>query len=61
MSRLRDGMNPREEYLYNTVEQAFQIAFTDTMSVQRAKAEFQDVKMERGDLDGYINKFERLA
>ena len=31
------------------------------MSVQRAKAEFQDVKMERGDLNGYINKFERLA
>ena len=61
MSRLCDGANPREEYLYDTVEQAFQTAFTDTMSVQRAKAEFQEVKMEQGDLDGYINKFERLA
>ena len=34
MSHLRDGANPREEYLYETVEQAFQTAFTDTMSVQ---------------------------
>jgi hypothetical protein len=31
------------------------------MSVQRAKAEFQVISMERGDLDGYISKFERLA
>ena len=61
MSLLRDGANPWEEYLYETVEQAFQTAFTDTMSVQQAKAEFQDVRMEQGDLDGYINKFERLA
>ena len=61
MSCLRDGANPREEYLYEMVEQAFQTAFTDTMSVQRAKAEFQDIWMERGNLDGYINKFERLA
>ena len=43
MSRLRDGANPQEEYLYKTVEQAFQTVFTDTMSVQRAKAEFQEV------------------
>ena len=34
MSRLRDGANPREEYLYEMVEQVFQTAFTDTMSVQ---------------------------
>ena len=31
------------------------------MSMQRAKAEFQDVRMEQGNLDGYINKFKRLA
>ena len=37
------------------------MSFTDTMSMQRAKAEFQDVQMEQGDLDGYINKFEQLA
>ena len=34
MSCLHDGANPQEEYLYETVEQAFQTAFTDTMSVQ---------------------------
>ena len=61
MSRLCDGANPCEEYLYETVEQAFQTVFTDTMSVQWAKAEFQEVHMEWGDLDGYINKFECLA
>ena len=30
-------------------------------SLQRAKAEFQSIKMEGGDLDMYIAKFERLA
>ena len=61
MSQLPDGANPHEEYLYETVEQVFQTAFTDTMSIQQAKAEFQEVQMEQGNLDGYINKFERLA
>ena len=32
----------------------------DTMSMQKAKAEFQSVKMEGGDIDTYIAKFERL-
>jgi hypothetical protein len=31
------------------------------MDVQKAKAEFHLVSMERGDLDGYVSKFERLA
>jgi hypothetical protein len=31
------------------------------MSVQRAKAEFHLISMERGDLDGYVSKFEQLA
>ena len=61
MSHLQDGANPWEEYLYKMVEQAFQMVFTDTMSVQQAKAEFQEVCMEHGDLDGYINKFEHLV
>ena len=46
MSHLLDGANPHEEYLYETVEQAFQTVFTNTMSMQQAKAEFQDVQME---------------
>ena len=37
------------------------MAFTDTMSLQKAKAEFHSLKMERGELDTYIAKFERLA
>ena len=39
----------------------FNTAFTDTMSLQKAKAEFQSIKMEGGDLDTYITKFERLT
>ena len=39
----------------------FGTAFTDTMSLQKAKAEFRTIKMEKGDLDAYIAKFERLA
>ena len=33
----------------------------DTVSLQRANAEFQSIKMEGGDLDTYIAKFERLT
>ena len=40
---------------------SFDTAFTDTMSLQKAKAEFHSVKMEGGDLDAYIAKFERLT
>jgi hypothetical protein len=61
MTRARTGAHPTEEFLYDTVEAAFQSAFTDTMSVQRAKAEFHLISMERSDLDGYVSKFERLA
>jgi hypothetical protein len=61
MTCARTGALPSEEFLYDTVEAAFRSAFTDTMSVQRAKAEFHLISMERGDLDGYVSKFERLA
>jgi hypothetical protein len=44
-----------------TIEAAFRSAFTDTMSVQRAKAEFHLISMEHGDLDGYVSKSEWLA
>ena len=40
---------------------SFNTAFTDTMSLQKAKAEFCSLKMERGELDTYIAKFKRLA
>jgi hypothetical protein len=61
MTRARTGALPSEEFLYDTIEAAFRSAFTDTMSVQRAKAEFHLISMERSDLDGYVSKFERLA
>jgi hypothetical protein len=61
MTRARTGALPSEEFLYDTIEAAFRSAFTDTMSVQRAKAEFHLISMECGDLDGYISKFKRLA
>jgi hypothetical protein len=61
MTRARTGALPSEEFPYDTIKAAFRSAFTDTMSVQRAKAEFHLISMERGDLDGYISKFERLA
>jgi hypothetical protein len=61
MTRARTGALPSEEFLYDTIEAAFRSAFTDTMSVQRAKAEFHLISMERGDLDGYVSKFKRLA
>ena len=60
-SRLLAGAGRNEEHLYDTVMDSFNTAFTDTMSLQKAKAEFRTIKMERGELDTYIAKFERLA
>ena len=58
---IQAGARKTDEHLYDTVIDSFNTAFTDTMSLQRAKAEFQSIKMENGDLDAYISKFERLA
>ena len=55
------GAGRKEEHLYDTVIDSFNMAFTDMMSMQKAKAEFRSLKMERGELDMYIAKFERLA
>ena len=59
--RLMAGGRKTDEHLYDSVLDLFNTAFTDTMSLQKAKAEFQTVKMEGGDLDTYIARFERLA
>ena len=58
---LNAGARRTEEYLYDTVMDLFNTAFTDTMSMQMAKAEFQNIKMEGGDLDAYRAKFESLT
>ena len=58
-SQLLAGAGRNEEHLYDTVMDSFNTAFTDTMSMQKAKAEFRSLKMERGKLDTYIAKFER--
>ena len=58
---IQAGARKTEEYLYNTVMDSFKTAFMDTMSLQKVKAEFHTMKMEKGDLDAYIAKFERLT
>ena len=58
---IQSGARKTDQHLYNTVIDSFNTAFTDTMSLQRAKAEFQSIKMEGGDLNTYIAKFKRLA
>ena len=55
------GGRKTDEHLYDSVLDSFNTAFMDTMSLQKAKAEFQTIKMEGGDLDTYIARFERLA
>jgi hypothetical protein len=61
MTCAQTGALSSKEFFYDTIEAAFRSAFTDTMSVQRAKAEFHLISMECGDLDGYVSKFEQLA
>ena len=60
-SQLIAGAGRNKEHLYDMVMDSFNTVFTDTMSLQKAKAEFHSLKMERGELDAYIAKFERLA
>ena len=55
------GAERNEEHLYDEVMDSFKMVFTDTMSLQKAKAEFRTIKMEKGKLDTYIAKFKRLA
>ena len=60
-SRILAGAGRNEEHLYDEVMDSFKTVFTDMMSLQKAKAEFRTIKMEKGELDTYIAKFERLA
>ena len=55
------GGGRTDEHLYDSVLDSFNTVFTDTMSLQKAKAEFQTIKMEGGNLDTYIARFERPA
>jgi len=59
--RLVNGADPNDEYLSDTVENAFETAFRDTMSEQKAMSNFDNLTIEKGNLDEYINRFERLA
>ena len=59
--RLQAGTRKTEEHLYDTVMDSFNTSFMDTMSLQKAKAGFCTIKMEKGKLDTYIAKFERLT
>ena len=48
--------------LWDYTEEAFQRKFGDTLSEERAIAELRSgIKMEGGDLDGFINRFEILV
>ena len=60
-SQLIAGAGRNKEHLYDTVMDSFNMAFMDSMSLQKAKAEFRTIKMERGELDTYIAKFKRLT
>ena len=51
-----------DQRLWDYTEEAFQRKFGDTLSEERAIAELEDgIKMEKGDLDGFINRFEILV
>ena len=51
-----------DQRLWDYTEEAFQRKFGDMLSQERAIAELEDgIKMEKGDLDGFINHFEILV
>ena len=49
-SQLLAGAGRNEEHLYDEVMDSFKTVFTDTMSLQKAKAEFRTLKMEKANL-----------
>ena len=55
------GRRPTEEFLFDTVMRAFKDAYTDTTSMQKAKTELHKLRMEKGNVDDYITKFEKLV
>jgi hypothetical protein len=59
--QLTGGALQNDEYLYQETHTAFQNAFTDTMTMQKAKNEIQNLKMKDGDVDGYTARFEQLC
>ena len=59
--QLQSGAKRTDEQLYDTVMDSFNTVFMDTMSLQKAKAEFCNITMGKGKLDTYIAKFKRLA
>jgi hypothetical protein len=59
--QLAGGAQVHNEYLWQTIIDRFKDAFTDTMSVEKAKQAIKEIRMKDGDLDGYIAKFKQLA
>jgi hypothetical protein len=59
--QMAGGAQVHNEYLWRTIIDRFKEAFTDTMSVEKAKQAIKEIRMKDGDLDGYIAKFEQLA
>ena len=51
----------QKEYLYDTIVNRFNDAFTDTMVMQRAKHDLKSLHMVKDELDQYVMKFESLA
>ncbi|KAH9063689.1 hypothetical protein EDB83DRAFT_2519849 [Lactarius deliciosus] len=55
-------IGPNDPWLWQAVEVGFKRQFTDTLEEEKARQELRArVKMEKGDIDSYIAKFERLV
>jgi hypothetical protein len=61
VEQLTRGALQSDKYLYWETHTAFQNTFTDTMTMQKAKNEIQNLKMKDGDVDGYTARFEQLC
>jgi len=61
LAQARGGAQVTDEWLWITIYDRFKDAFTDTMSEQRAEKDIKEVRMQGGEIDQYIAKFETLA
>src|SRR6202453_997609 len=61
ITQARGGAQVTDEWLWITIYDKFKDAFTDTMSEHRAEKDIKEVRMQGGEIDQYIAKFETLA
>ena len=61
LNQYNTGLTSTDEHYWNTVARAFETAFQDTGTMERAEEKLHHLTFTPGEVDGFIAKFESLA